>query len=93
MLTFLSLPFLIKTYVIVKNGKIYRYTLGGKNKDPNLSMNINDIMSIERIIKNKKVIGLSITISYHHDPTILKSKTVPELLKEILIVNNDIPVS
>lgn len=92
MLSFLCLPFLIKDYVIVKNGKIYRYTLGGKNKEPNLSLNIDDIERIEKITKGRKVTGLSIETPYHHDPTTFRTKTASELLEEILLVKDDIVI-
>ena len=73
-LTFFSLPFITQTYVVVKNGKIYGYTLGGKNKDPNLSLKIEDIEGIKRILKNEKTVGLSIKTSYHVDPTTIRTK-------------------
>lgn len=103
MFTSLLTPLMIKNYVVVKNEMIYKYDPGekyslngkpmAKNKNPSMSIDINKIVKIEQIISKQKPTGILIYVDYQIEPTIFRTKTTSELLEEILLVKNDIPVS
>ena len=95
------IPLLIESYVIIKGKSIYQYSKEGKyslkgkplnEKGPSFSINISDITKIEKLIKNNQLSGLLIYVSYYSEPIKIKSKTTQDLLKEILVVNEEIEV-
>ncbi len=101
--TSLLTPLMIRHYVVVKNEMIYKYDPGekysingkpmAKNKKPSMSIDINKIVKIEQIINKQKLSGLLIYVDYQIEPTTFRTTTASELLEEILLVKDDIPVS
>ena len=101
MFPFALSPLLIQSYIIVKEGSIYRYSIEGKytlkgkpmnEKGPSSSISISDITKIKKIIKSNHLTGLLVYVSYYSEPIKIRSKTAQDLLKEILTVNNEIVV-
>lgn len=84
-------PFLLRKYVAVQNGNIYRYTEGSKNKKPEITIAIDEIVKIEVKKVNNEIKHLRIfTDNDAMNTLFLRCNTLEVLLEEILRQNSNI---
>ncbi len=52
--------FSLQTFYELKDGKLMKFTTGGKNSAPSLTINLKDIKSTSLIYKKEKLIGIKL---------------------------------
>ena len=90
---FLVVPLIFRTFVLVKNGKIYKYTEGGKNNNPEITVSIEQIVKIkvEKIQGDIKHIEI-FTNADENSSLYLKGRTMNKFLNEILSYNGNVRI-
>ncbi len=52
--------FIFKTFYKIKDGKLMKFTTGGKNSSPSMIVNLQDVKSTRPIYKREKLIGVKL---------------------------------
>ncbi len=89
----LIMTFTLRSFYIINTNGISRFTTGGKNKNSEFCISIDQIVKIRVLKKNSTPFGLEIYCSEDDQaPARLIIENVTNFLDEILSINPEIPI-